>query len=122
MSKNTEKPAGLPTGNTVDATLLEEDIDSAYISFQATNIKLENPPQRGDSGMLIVHWKCKKDATEEQEDGEIRKKRVLKVTDVHWPGKRPTSDPDQEPLFSAVTDASGTRFEGAEEGGDGDED
>lgn len=114
MSKNTEKPAGLPTGNDVDPTLLEEDIDSAYISFRCTNVKVDDPLELGERVTYVVYGRVIATGVEEHKDGELRQKRTIQVTGAHKPGKRPTVDPDQSPLFSVVTDPDGTSIEGAE--------
>lgn len=117
MAKNTDKPSGLPTGNDVDPTLLEEDIDSAYISFRSTGVKVDDPLELGERVTYVVYGRVIATGVEEHKDGELRQKRTIQVTGAHKPGKRPTVDPDQSPLFSVVTDSDGTRTEG-----DGDED
>lgn len=58
-----------------------------------------------------MHWKCKEVSEVEAEDGEIRTKRVLKVTRVNWPGKRPVENPNQGAMFTVVSDENGTRTE-----------
>lgn len=114
MAEITEKPAGLPSGNTVDPTLLEEELNQAYISFQATGIKLE----LGDTLTLIVHGKCVEAGDKEAKDGEIRPKRVISVLSVHKPGKRPETDPAQGSIFSIVSDENGTSLAADDDGGD----
>lgn len=100
----TEKPTNLPSGNTVDATLLEDELDVAYITLSSTNVKIENPPALGESITLVIHGKCTEAGDKENKDGEIRPKRVITVTSAHKPGKRPVEDPDQTSIFSVVTD------------------
>ncbi len=113
MAKITDKPDGLPTGNDVDPTLLEDEIDSAYVSFRCTNVKIETPPDLGETVTFVVYGKVVATGLEEHKDGELRPKRTIQVTGAHKPGKRPVVDPDsdQTPLFSVVTDADSTRIE-----------
>lgn len=115
MSKIVDKPAGLPTGNTVDPTILADDVDTAYLSFQCDNVKVENPPELGDQVTYVVYGKVIKTSLAENKDGEIRPLRTIRIVDAHPPGKRPTKDPNQAPLFSVVTDQNGTATDGGDE-------
>lgn len=112
MAKISDKPDGLPTGNTIDATLLTDEIDTSYVSFQCDNVKIENPPELGESVTFMVHGKVVETKLKENKDGEIRPHRTIRIHDAHAPGKRPTKDPNQSPLFAVVSDATGTRTEG----------
>lgn len=99
MAEVKDKPADIPTTNAL-AGLPGGEPDTAYVGFQSNGAKVENPPDLGDSGTLVVHWKCIEAGDKEAADGEIRPKRVLKVTAVHWPGKRPLpADENQGELF-----------------------
>lgn len=118
MAKITDKPDGLPTGNTIDATLLGDEIDSAYLSLRCTNIKVDEPPALGESVTYVIYGKVIGTGVEEHKDGELRLKRTIQVTGAHKPGKRPTVNPDQSPLFSAVTDSDGYTHIDTEDGGD----
>lgn len=110
MGKTT-KPVGLPSGNTVDATTLDEDLDIAYVSLSATNVKIDNPPELGESVTYVIHGKCTAVGEKENKDGEIRNVRTITVGSAHRPGKRPVADPAQGSIFSVVTDEDGTRTE-----------
>lgn len=103
-----DKPDNLPTGNDVDPTPLAEEIDVAYLSFQAKNVKVEDPPELGDSVTFVVYGKCIEVGDKENEDGEIRPKRVIKVTSAHKPGKRPVTDPAQGSILTIVADKHGS--------------
>lgn len=120
MAKVTDKPAGLPSGNDVDATTLAEELDVAYIGLSATNIKIETPPELGENITLMIHGKCTAAGEKEMKDGEIRNVRTITVTSAHKPGKRPVEDPNQGSMFAVVSDESGTTVDA--ETGDGDED
>lgn len=104
-----EKPTDLPSGNAVDARLLEEEIDVAYIGLSATNVKIESPPDLGESITLVIHGKCTATGEKENKDGEVRNVRTITVTSAHKPGKRPVEDPNQGSIFSIVSDEDGER-------------
>lgn len=113
-----DKPADLESGNEVDPTLLTDEIDVAYISLSATNVKIEGPPDLGENVTLVIHGKCTATGERENKDGEIRNVRTITVTSAHKPGKRPVEDPNQGSIFSIVTDETGEAIQD----GDGDED
>lgn len=121
MGKVTDKPDGLPSGNTVDATTLEDEIDSAYLSLRCSEVKIDEPPALGERVTYVVYGKVVGIGLEERKDGELRPKRVIQITGAHKPGKRPTVDPDQSPLFSVVTDSDGFTTTGDDEDGFGDD-
>lgn len=99
MSNITEKPTGLPTGNTIDPDPLVET-DGAYIGFRSTNIRLENPPEIGDTRVLMARVECIGDGHKKMADGELRDTRALKVLAVWEPGKKPADqDPNQPGLY-----------------------
>lgn len=112
----TEKPEGLDSGDDVTPTTLAEELDIAYISLSATNVKIETPPDLGDSITLVIHGKCTEAGEKEAKDGEIRPKRVITVTSAHHPGRRPVADPNQGSMFSISTDADGTTIVDDEDG------
>jgi hypothetical protein len=109
MVKN--KPADLESGNTVDPTLLTDEIDVAYISFSTTNVKIESPPDLGENVTLMIHGKCTAVGEKENKDGEIRNVRTITVTSAHKPGKRPVEDPNQGSIFTITSTADGTTVE-----------
>jgi hypothetical protein len=117
VSLITDKPENLPSGDAEDATLLEDEIDVAYLTLSATNVKLESPPELGESLTLVIHGKCTATGEKENKDGEIRNVRTITVTSAHKPGKRPVEDPNQGALFSHVVTADSDEMIG-----DGDSD
>lgn len=116
MAISKTKPTDLPSGDDVEPTTLADELDVAYISFSATGIKIETPPELGDTIILMVHGRCTFSGDQEQKDGEIRPKRVITVTSAHHPGRRPVEDPNQGSMFTVTSDEDGTSVE--PEGGD----
>ena len=103
MAEVKDKPAGLPSGNDLDKIDTGDDhVDTggAYIGFRSANIKLEDPPEIGDTGVVMVKYECVGDGRKKAADGELRDTRALKVLSAWKPGTKPNGgDPNQTELY-----------------------
>ncbi|SHP52982.1 hypothetical protein [Mycobacteroides abscessus] len=108
MAEITKAPTDLPSTNELDKHDTGDGTTPvAYIGLSATNVKIENPPELEDSGILVIRWTCTDSGNKLMKDGEIRPKRTLTVTSAWWPGNRPLpQDPNQEALFEDDVDAA----------------
>ncbi|OCB56169.1 hypothetical protein A5722_14840 [Mycobacterium vulneris] len=122
MGVDTTKASDHPSTNELDKHGDNSvDTGGAYIGFRATNMKLENPPEIGDSLTLVVRVKCIGDGHQLMADGELRPKRSLKVEWVGPAGSKPPTDQVQTGMFDKdgqVTPQAAGEDDGDEEDDD----
>lgn len=122
MGKVTDPPADIKSTNALDGVDTGKvDTGGSYIGFRATNIKLEDPPEIGDTGRLVVQYKCVGDGRREAADGELRDTRSLKVIAV-WPagGKPPAHVTEQPGMFDSNGEVTPDAAGGDDDSEDGD--
>lgn len=99
MGRDTTKASDHKSTNELDKFDDGVDTGGAYIGFRATNIKLEAPPEIGETLTLVVKVKCIGDGHQLMADGELRPKRSLKVEWCGPAGSKPPTDQVQTGMF-----------------------
>ncbi|WP_349318885.1 hypothetical protein [Mycolicibacterium canariasense] len=101
MGKDTTKASDHPSTNALDKhDDGSVDTGGVYIGLSATNIKLEESLEIGDTGLLMVKYEVTADGRKKMADGELRDRRTLKVISAWKPNGKPVGvDPNQTELY-----------------------